>query len=171
MFQIILMFIIMTLSLVLIFYNLGCFIADDMRLVNGLFGLLGIGLLAFQLWVMVNPYDNNLSIYGRKEIINISDTTRIQGRGNMFYVSISENNKYIFYTIENGFYVENTISTRNAFIKEFDGNPYILEYRNGYKNKVLAWFNKGMNYNGAIRYELYIPKGSITRDFNIDLKK
>ena len=60
------------------------------------------------------------------------------------------------------------ISAENAYINETnDETPHIEIYNAKWKNR--GWYILGLPLYDT-RYQIYIPKGSVTTEFNVDLE-
>lgn len=134
----------------------------------GLFGLAGIGSMSY----------DEVSQTGDWNLQSLSDSSQISGKGSgslfYVYVSIDTNEVYSFYyqVNDDGFKRGKVDADRVTIYERDDCTPHVVEYTTYTKNKmnsvlrtILAF---GYGEDSEKNYEIYTPKGTILRTFNLD---
>lgn len=139
-------------------------------------------------------YSETANLHSSVEIENIQDNRDVDGEvsGNIFYTKGQENTEYYYYFMlkENDTLVPDKIKATDTKLKYItDGEPRIDTYvyyentETKYSDKEIFWFafkslvapvfeekqTKEKSYQIAY-YELYVPKDSVSHEFDIDLK-
>lgn len=134
----------------------------------GLLGLCGIDCLSY----------NEVSQTGNWELVSITDDSQISGKGSggLFYVRVSVDTDEVYsfyYQVNDGGFRRGKVGADKTIIYEKDDcTPHIVEYTTYTKNKmnsilraILAF---GYGESSQKTYEIYTPKGTILRTFNLD---
>lgn len=134
----------------------------------GLFGLAGIDALSYE----------EVSKTGDWELQSLSDNSQIscKGSGGLFYVyvSIDTNEVYSFYYKESddGFKRGKVNADKTTIYERDNITPHVVEYTTYTKNRmniilraILAF---GYGESSQETYEIYTPKGTILRTFELD---
>lgn len=139
-------------------------------------------------------YSETESLYSSEKIENMQDNRDVNGEvsGNLFYTKGQENTEYYYYFMkwENDTIVPDKIKASDTKLKYItDGEPRIDTYvyyedtETEYSDKEIFWLTypaivdpvieekqtKEKSYKIA-HYELYIPKDSVSHEYNIDLQ-
>lgn len=117
---------------------------------------------------------------GEWPLISLQDQskTQIQGSGCLFYVKTitSSLDEYVFYyQLENGGYKQGRVdSTRATIFEQEEGIPKLVDCVVNLKSDIPKWLDTLLTFGyGSESYyvfELYVPKGTVLRDFEIDLE-
>ena len=100
------------------------------------------------------------------KIYALQDNNGVQGSFFLGSGSVSSNLKYYYAaTYEDGIKIYD-IDVHKAILKN-DDNPHIEKYEIQFVNKFIR---NNVGNLGDIKYKIYIPKGSIQYNFNVDLK-
>ena len=134
----------------------------------GLFGLAGIDALSYE----------EVSKTGDWELQSLSDNSQISGKGSgglfYVYVSIDTNEVYSFYYKESddGFKRGKVNADKTTIYERDNITPHVVEYTTYTKNRmniilraILAF---GYGESSQETYEIYTPKGTILRTFELD---
>ncbi|MEO2600972.1 hypothetical protein [Clostridium butyricum] len=116
--------------------------------------------------------DKYESIKYKQEIYALQDSSGMQGR---FFLGSGYINNKLQYSIViedeyGGKKIQQLDNDRTSLFE--DGETYIIAYQNKYTNPLvikLLGTDLALNEN-VTRYEIHIPKGSVTTQYNIDLK-
>lgn len=139
-------------------------------------------------------YSETESLYSSEKIENMQDNRDVNGEvsGNLFYTKGQENTEYYYYFMkwENDTIVPDKIKASDTKLKYIaDGEPRIDTYvyyedtETEYSDEEIFWLTypsivdpvieekqtKEKSYKIA-HYELYIPKNSVSHEYNIDLQ-
>lgn len=139
-------------------------------------------------------YSETESLHSSEKIENMKDNREVNGEiiGNLFYTKGQENSEYYYYFMkwEKDTIVPDRIKATDTKLKYItDGEPRIDTYvyyedtKTEYSDKEIFWLTypsivdpvieekqtKEESYKIAY-YELYVPKDSITQEYNIDLE-
>lgn len=84
---------------------------------------------------------------------------------------VDESDRYYFIRKMNGGYKKGYVSSNKSYIYETNEQPKIVVYNEMPKkfNKLFKWSSSKLGAIQPKEYKVYIPKGSVTTDFNIDL--
>ena len=106
-----------------------------------------------------------------KTIYAINDNTSTEGKSFLFSGYVKEELVYRMFVEENGGKKAIEIKPDNTTIYEDseNNNSFIETYQHRYTNGFITWL-LGEYALGDITYKIHIPKGSITTEYNIDLK-
>lgn len=152
------------------------------------FVIIGIITIFFVLFCFTNITTKEV-LTNRTEIYALGDSDAVSGKinGNIFLISGELNTKVIYKMVrEDRYGGKEVFQIDNGYhVSIFEDNKNVLlEYRmqdvrtcdKKYKS-FLGIFYREIDYtdhedrgNKSIRYEIHVPKGSITRNFNVDLK-
>ena len=123
--------------------------------------ILGLGI-AFALPMKTESVQTTYNLEALKDNGSIS--------GSFFLGSgqIDGEMKYIYYYEEDGYYKMGDIDNDKAKIKYVDGDPYIEEYKLKAKEGAFINYFAFDNLPEYTEYIIYIPKGSIKRDYKLD---
>ncbi len=134
----------------------------------GLLGLRGIECLSY----------NEVSQTGNLELVSITDDSQISGKSSrgLFYVRVSVDTDEVYsfyYQVNDDGFKRGKVDADTTIIYEKDDcTPHIVEYTTYTKNKmnnilraILAF---GYGESSQKTYEIYTPKGTILRTFNLD---
>ena len=107
----------------------------------------------------------------------LSDTSQITGHGSLFYLTLNTNEMYLFYYKgEDGRLKFGKIDANKSEICEGDYTPHIIRYTkytrsqlNPRLRKILFGEDKSDDPYENI-YEIYVPEGTLVRNFKIDLQ-
>lgn len=139
-------------------------------------------------------YSETASLHSSVEIENMQDNRDVNGEvsGNLFYTKGQENTEYYYYFMkkENDTLIPDKIKATDTKLKyindekpHIDTYVYFEETTKEYSEKEIFWFafkslvapafeekqTKEKSYQIAY-YELYVPKDSVSHEFDIDLK-
>lgn len=81
--------------------------------------------------------------------------------------NIDGEQKYVYMAKTKNGYRMGSIPAEDCYINESADKPKIEQYKNGYKSK---FFRNNLFFLGDDSYKIYIPKGSIKYNFEVDLK-
>ena len=157
-----------------------------------LFGTLFSFNVAYELGF--SSYLETESLHSSEKIENMQDNREVNGEiiGNLFYTKGQENSEYYYYFMkwENDTIVPDKIKASDTKLKYIaDGEPRIDTYvyyedtETEYSDEEIFWLTypsivdpvieekqtKEKSYKIA-HYELYIPKNSVSHEYNIDLQ-
>lgn len=105
--------------------------------------------------------------YYEREITAINDNSSISGR---FYLSggrIDEKMVYVYFIKSNGGEKMDQVGADITTIYT-SNNPRIVGYKEVFKNKFLR--SRNFLEIGNYKYSIYVPKGTIKNEFNVDLE-
>lgn len=129
-------------------------------------GIMFIALFAFLLFGLENCEESNWIIsdtpYATEKIVSLNDNNMMNGRVYLRSGYIEEDLYYQYIVqLNNGGFVSNKVKSSNATLF-YDTDNYRVEW---YK-KARQW----LYFKNEVTYvEIYIPEGSITMDYSIDL--
>ncbi len=105
-----------------------------------------------------------------REIVSIKDGERGKGFGFLLVYSYSERDVYSYYYItENGGYKRETIEGYNVTVFEEDNCIPRITKETTYSTKRELWGLKwDVHAIMETEYNIYVPKGSIVREFELD---
>ena len=134
----------------------------------GILGLFGIDCLSY----------TEVSQTGNWDLVSITDNSQISGKGSggLFYVRVSVDTDEIYsfyYQVNDDGFRRGKVDADTTIIYEKDDcTPHIVQYTTYTKNKmnnilraILAF---GYGESSQETYEIYTPKGTILRTFNLD---
>lgn len=133
----------------------------------GFFGLAGIDALSYE----------EVSKTADWELQSLSDNSQISGKGagTLFYVyvSIDTNEVYSFYyKQDDGGFKRGKVEADKTTIYEINCTPHVVEYTTYTKNKMNNFLRAilafGYGESNQQTYEIYTPKGTILKTFNLD---
>lgn len=102
------------------------------------------------------------------EIYALADNSGIEGSFFLGSGSIDEEMKYVYVVeVEGKGYKMHTIDADSAYVQYYDGTPKMVETTYWFKSELLNFF--GICPSGT-EYIFYIPEGSITNSYVIDLE-
>lgn len=139
-----------------------------MAFFNGLLGL----CIGFLLWFLVGGLIGArlpmAEIVEEQEICALNDSTSIDGANYLFSGYIDEDLvcRYVINT-ERGKHIKE-VDADNVYIKEGDYTPTVKFHKFEFEKKWYYWFA----HDGFTEYyvEFFVPKNTITSEYNIDLK-
>lgn len=84
---------------------------------------------------------------------------------------VEESDRYYFIRKMNGGYKKGYISSSKSYVYDTDKQPRIVVYEVMPKkfSNIYKWSSSKIGAIHPKEYKVYIPKGSVTTDFNIDL--
>ena len=113
-----------------------------------------------------------------KELVSLADNSEVSGelahRLFYVYVSIDTNEVYtFFYKLDDGGYKRDKVDSNITTIYEVDGViPHIEEYTLQIKHDINPILEALLTSGSSeeIYYEIYVPKGTVARSYNLDLQ-
>ena len=103
-----------------------------------------------------------------KQIYTLVDNTTTSGKNYLFAGYINEEFVYQYIVeTEHGKHIE-TVSAKQVYIQEGDYEPKMVTYTYKFKKKWYSLF--AFNWNRSSKTIFYVPTGTVTREYNIDLK-
>ena len=166
----------MIFILLLIIFSIIFSTVRDEGIGLGIIGGIMVSLfLSMLMIVTVDRISDKYYIFeGEENITCLNDTTKIQGGYFLFSTNIDQKDVYKMYvTKKDNSKKLLTIKEKDCIgIYEEDTTPRIEKYQEDYKNPIVK-FMFGMplsRFYGVEYYKIYIPKNSITTEYNIDLK-
>ena len=122
--------------------------------------------LAFITFVILVILTSIMGAFSNKTYIKTYES-KIHNKDNYSLIIENDNNKFKVYTEDNkSKYIETRQS--DTIITE-DGNSSIEEYTEYYTNGTIKWL-LGEKTDANKKYNIHIPKGSITTENKVDLK-
>lgn len=113
---------------------------------------------------------NEYFISKRVDIISLDDGTKINGNFILGSGTIDQESYYIFYEISpNGAISQHKLSVSDTYIYEDQDSSAFINY---YKLRLTGckdWGLKSIFINNDRYNEIHVPKGTIIRQFNLDL--
>ena len=152
---------------VVVGYNY-CYELDEGILGGFLGGLIGV-IAYFIIGSIIGLFLPTKDIITTQNLCALNDTTTIEGQTFLFSGYIDEELKYRYLVeTKKGIHVEEKGIT-NAYIKTIEKGeqPYIEEYDSVLKSDLYYWFAVNLKDN---EYVFYLPEGSITNEYNVDLE-
>lgn len=154
------------------------------RLISFISLAIGISCLGVDWYIMSSYYEETVvsEVY---KLVSIQDASEIygEGRGSLtnIYVSIETRDVYTFYyQVEGNGFKRGKIAADDAVVFERDDCiPHIVEQTTYRKNRIKDtcsdwWWDLLGGFepisSTSKYYEIYVPKGSIIRDFTFDLQ-
>lgn len=113
--------------------------------------------------------DTNYELKSTQKIYCLNDSTNINGKMYLFSGSIDENDVYKMYVDNNGGKSLLKVDANNSIIYE-DNKTEIQTYECKFQNKYVVFILGEVTMFSPNKYEIHIPKGSITTEYNVDLK-
>lgn len=103
------------------------------------------------------------------ELESLQDGSLMSGSFFLGSGVVKDEMKYIFYYEEDGFYKLKQVDYNDAKISYSDGKPRAERYK--FEEVVGPFINYfALDYLGEEEYIIYIPKGTIKQDYNLDAK-
>lgn len=132
---------------------------------SGLIGVV-IGLMISGIGGIIVPHDRTPSSY--EQIVAIGDSSGVEGQFFLGGGRIDDVQYYFFYKKNGSGFIQSKIPVDQAIIYETDDiEPHIMEYTMKVQEKYRKWFILDI----PTESDIYIPVGSITRSFNLDLNQ
>ncbi|MDO5557329.1 MAG: hypothetical protein Q4G05_03705 [Clostridia bacterium] len=112
-----------------------------------------------------------------KELVSIADNSQVSGKasGTIFYIQASMDTEEVYsfyYRITGGGFKKGKIEAKKAVIYEENNcKPRVVEITTYTKSKMGSVLDEILLFGTEIEeksYKIYIPKGSICRDFSLD---
>lgn len=140
---------------------------------------IGIALIGFVGIVAIHAlsYKEEAVQTDCKELVSLADTSEISGNvsGGLYYVNVSidSDEVYSFYYKANNGVKKGKVDAETATIYEKDNcTPQVIEYTTHTKNKMNKVLRNilAFGYGESIQktYDIYTPKGTILKRFNLD---
>lgn len=111
----------------------------------------------------------NYELKSTQKIYCLNDNGDINGKMYLFSGSVSEEDVYKMYIDNNGGKSLLKVSADNSIIYE-DNQTQIQTYECKFQNKFIIFLLGEYTLFSPNKYEIHIPKESITNQYNIDLK-
>ena len=137
-------------------------------LAYGLIGFLSGTILAFSLGVLIGDFLPKQTIIKETKITALTDNTSVEGRKYLFSGYINE--EYIYrYLVETeeGKQIKELRNSKNVYIRYDDDNPRIIKEYSDFKYGWLWLF--GIDFTDT-KTIIYIPEGTITKKYEINLE-
>ena len=138
----------------------------------GLFcGLLGI-LIGIIAWFIVGGIIGCTlpmkEITNEKQLCALSDSNSISGEKFLFsgYINEKLECRYVVNT-DRGKHIE-SVDADKMYIKEGNYKPKVVSHSDDFKSIGYYWF--AVPWNSHEWYEFYVPNGTVTSEYSIDLK-
>jgi len=143
----------------------------------------GIGIIiCIPIWIIGIIYvsslnDKNITWENTEtlEIYAINDTSNLQGKFSggalMSRGIINENWQYVAYIKDNDKITLKQFDCNTSNIYEKENMHTIKIYRQKINSYNILFFKTKEWYNNIYYYDIYLPKGSIISDYNLDLQK
>ena len=103
-----------------------------------------------------------------KPIIALQDNIETNGRFFLGSGTVDENSVYYYMTEDEFGYKMDTVDTDSAYIQYSKDKPHIETYTPYFTNDFVEFFTGGCLYGS--RTIIYVPKGSIVENYNVDLQ-
>lgn len=158
------------------------FLAKRHRLWNLDFGdyieSMFIGFISFVITVLIllltygiaeNIANTNYELKSTQKIYCLNDNGDINGKMYLFSGSVSEEDVYKMYIDNNGGKSLLKVNANNSIIYE-DNKTEIQTYECKFQNKYVVFILGEVTMFSPNKYKIHIPKGSITAEYNVDLK-
>lgn len=113
--------------------------------------------------------DTNYELKSTQKIYCLNDNTNINGKMYLFSGSIDENDVYKMYVDNDGGKSLLKVDANNSIIYE-DDQTQIQTYECKFQNKYIIFLLGEDTIFNPNKYEIHIPKNSITTEYNVDLK-
>lgn len=150
---------------VLIYPDLGDWIC--MFFVTVFIGMVALGIFAISSELTSEVAEIEYQCAETTEIVALKDSMTVKGGYYVFGGYTNSDLQYYYAEKNNGGYHVSHVSARNTVIMYTDENPRLEHYKaEKFKNKFAYVFGFPMDE----RYILYVPEGSLTTDFVIDLQ-
>lgn len=171
------LYICISLLLAMVFFILGM---DEDGLIKrffiSIFGGAFFGLIAIGIIVMggQSRLETKEVPWRKYELVTLDSRESTEGKFQSFFFVgsgyIGEELYYHFYidTPDGIKYQKERAEGSSIFIKECECEPYYLEYNEKYVDSTSIFYQDGFNYSTATKRVLYIPKGTIKRDFKVN---
>ncbi len=131
-------------------------------------GIKGIDMLSYTEVEQTNSF----------ELVSLSDDSQVSvKRGGAYYYIIAVETKEVYsfyYKVNDNGFARKTVNANGTIIYEQEnGAPYVIEYTTYTKNKMNGILRAilAFGYGGEWQeksYEIYVPKGTIVRTFELD---
>ncbi len=109
------------------------------------------------------------------ELVSLADNSQVFGKGSLFYISIGTDEVYSFYyKVDDNSFKSGKVEADITTVHELDDcTPHIEEYTTYIRNKMDDSMMNFLLFSDASipqekTYEIYVPKGTILRTFNLD---
>lgn len=137
-----------------------------------LVAMVTFGVIIIVSLIIDHNANKELVITDNKTIYAINDNSSIKGQSFLFSGYVKEELVYRMFVEENGGKKVDEIKSSNAIVYEEDENldRHIDTYEYTYTNNFIKWLLGKYTWWDDKTYKIYIPKGSITTEYNIDLK-
>ena len=132
-------------------------------------GIVGV-ITGFLIWfIFPASWLPTVETVETKEIYALIDTSETEGSHYLFSGYINEDlvYRYVIAT-DKGRKVE-TIKASKAYLKEGTALPKIEIYTTEFDGRWCGWVSAGLGLMGSEYAIIYIPKNSITTEYNVDL--
>lgn len=104
-----------------------------------------------------------------QKIYCLNDNTTINGKIYLFSDYVDENDVYKMYVDNDGGKSLLKVNANNSIIYE-DNKTEIQTYECKFQNKYVVFILGEVTLFSPNKYKIHIPKGSITTEYNVDLK-
>lgn len=142
-----------------------------MTVIMGLFfGSVAGAVVSFLIGLTVSgiTYTDDMHLEREYEIIALQDNMGTSGRAMLGSGQFDSEMKYVFMSQEEYGAQMQMINAENAAIK-YSEQPKVEKFTNDFKSETMKKLFWGNMFAG-VRYQIFVPEGTIQQNYNVDLK-
>jgi len=138
-------------------------------ILSGIYGVvigIGVGLIVERsISCSIDYIDNE---YPHCYLYNLQDDSQVNGKFALGSGRIQEKQYFVFYSKDSHGFKHSKLDVSKCRVQEWDGKPILMRVEREPKNP--NFFTKGLKLYPDVQWIFKVPRGTVIRNFNLDLQ-